>query len=135
MASDKHKSKQARRVKKRPFLESVRLLTYSLVASVVLALLAVLAGRLDGLQALLLHMGFLSAVTFAVFGLDKLHAGNQKRRASELNLLALSALGGAAGGLLGMAVFRHKTQRPLFTIGLTVLLFIHGVIIAVMFMS
>ena len=134
MASDKQKLKPDKRRKKRPFLESVRLLTYTLVASVIIALLAVLAGQLDGFQALLLHMSFLSAITLTVFGLDKIHAGGERRRVSEFNLLVLSALGGAAGGLLGMAVFRHKTQRSLFSVGLTVLLFIHGVILAVAFM-
>lgn len=127
MASDK----SVRAKKGRPFLESGRLPLYTMVTCVVLWLVVLLGFRLDPLQTLLVHLGFVSLVTFLVFGLDKIKAKASGRRASEMNLIALGALGGALGGLLAMATFRHKTQRNLFKIGLPVMLFVHGVIVAV----
>ena len=120
--------------RRRPFLESARVLTYTLVASIVIALIALLPAQFTAPQAMLLHVAFVSLVTLLVFGIDKLRAGRGKRRASEFNLFALATLGGAAGGLLGIALFRHKAQRATFTVGLTVLVFVHGVLLAVVWL-
>lgn len=56
----------------------------------------------------------MSALTFILFGTDKAKAGKGGKRIPEKVLLTFSALGGAAGGLLGMLVFRHKTRKPVF---------------------
>jgi len=53
-------------------------------------------------------------VTLIVFGVDKLKAVNGGWRIRESVLLILSALFGAAGGTLGMLIFRHKTKKPKF---------------------
>ena len=101
----------------------------------VLAALVVLLGlRLTPVQTMYAHVGFVSLITFMVFAIDKLQAKRSGRRASEFNMMTLGALGGAAGALLAMAAFRHKTQHALFTVGLPTLLFVHGVIVAVVMM-
>ena len=130
MASDKPKRKKKKK-DGRPFLESGRLILYTLVATFVFSLIALLGLHWTPVQAMLIHLGFVSLVTFSVFAIDKLRAKHSARRVSEFNLMALGALGGAAGGLLAMAVLRHKTQRTVFTIGLPILMFIHGVGVAV----
>lgn len=131
MGSDKPRSAKKPAKKPRPLLESGRLILYTMVASGVLWLLALLWLRLTPIQSLFTHIGFVSLVTFLIFALDKLKSRRDGRRASELNLLALGAIGGALGGLLAMATLRHKTQRVVFTVGLPVLLFTHGVVIAI----
>lgn len=62
---------------------------------------------------LILEAG-MCALTFVLFGLDKWFAKRRKRRIRERTLLACLLLFGAPGGLLAMALFRHKTQHPSF---------------------
>ncbi|MFM1943231.1 MAG: hypothetical protein RI897_2213 [Verrucomicrobiota bacterium] len=60
----------------------------------------------------------LSAITLAAFGWDKICAIRQKQRISEITLLTLILLGGFLGGLLGRALFRHKTRKLKFSLAL-----------------
>ena len=48
---------------------------------------------------------------------DKLYAKSDHRRVPEKRLFLLALLGGAAGGLLGMYAFRHKTRHRNFIFG------------------
>ena len=65
---------------------------------------------------LLIAAGVMSLVCFAAFGLDKRRARKGRWRIMESTLFFLSACLGAWGGLCGMKVFRHKTQKPAFRI-------------------
>ena len=55
-----------------------------------------------------------SAAAFVAFGLDKWRAGRSKQRVPEATLALMGAVGGWAGGLLGMILFRHKTAKLTF---------------------
>ena len=60
---------------------------------------------------------FLAAVSLAAFilyGADKSKARRGAWRIPEKVLLSLSFFGGAAGGLLGMVLFRHKIRKGAF---------------------
>ena len=57
-------------------------------------------------------------VTFALYGIDKSRAKRRRRRIPEKTLLLLPLLGGSLGGILGMAVFHHKTRHWYFRWGL-----------------
>ncbi|MEZ5988524.1 MAG: DUF1294 domain-containing protein [Planctomycetota bacterium] len=59
-------------------------------------------------------MGAMSLVAFLAFGVDKWRARRGRWRTPERTLLALTALGGAPGSLLGMRLFRHKTAKRSF---------------------
>lgn len=63
-----------------------------------------------------------SALGFTVFGLDKLFAIRQRRRVPERILLLLALAGGAAGELVAMLLFRHKTLHKKFYLGLPFIL-------------
>jgi uncharacterized membrane protein YsdA (DUF1294 family) len=67
-------------------------------------------------------LALLNLVLFVLFGRDKAAARRGARRTPETTLLALAVLGGSLGGLLGMLLFRHKTRKPAFRIGLPVIL-------------
>lgn len=70
-------------------------------------------------------LGWLAAVslvTFCVFRWDKRRAVRHERRVRESTLLWLCAVGGAAGGLLAMRIFRHKTKKKPFSIGVPLML-------------
>ncbi len=56
----------------------------------------------------------MSALTFLLFALDKLFAVRHGRRIRERPLIACLWLFGAAGGLLAMSLFRHKTNHSAF---------------------
>lgn len=66
------------------------------------------------LKYLLIGMAVLSVMNFICYGLDK-HAAKQKTwRTPERRLLTFGFAGGAAGGLLGMVCFHHKTRKWYF---------------------
>lgn len=68
------------------------------------------------MSALLWWFLGVSVVTFFVFGYDKQAAIQQNWRIPEKTLLTLGVIGGAAGGLVGMYAFHHKTRKTLFRV-------------------
>lgn len=62
------------------------------------------------------YLLIINAVSFVVYGVDKYKARHQKWRIPEVTLLTLAAIGGAAGALTGMVVFRHKTKHLRFVL-------------------
>ena len=77
-------------------------------------------------QGVLIWLLFMSAVSFAAMGLDKLYAGRGERRIPEKRLFLFAALGGVVGGLLGMYLFRHKTKHWYFVVGFWALFALQG---------
>ena len=74
-----------------------------------------------------LALAAINLVTLLLFGLDKLLAVRHKRRVPEAMLLTWCFLCGSLGGLLGMAIFRHKTnpgRHPAFVWGVPVMFLI-----------
>ena len=80
------------------------------------------------LRFLIIYFFLMNIVTLVTFWIDKNLAQNNKSRIQESTLVLLSALGGAAGGLAAMYLFRHKTKHSKFFLGLTALLLIHFII-------
>ena len=70
----------------------------------------------------------MNIVTFVTFWIDKNLAQNNKSRIQESTLILMSAIGGAAGGLAAMYLFRHKTRHAKFFLGLPAMLLIHIII-------
>jgi len=52
-----------------------------------------------------------------------------RKRISENTLLLNALVGGSLGILGGMYVFRHKTQKPKFTVGVPVIIVLHIILI------
>ena len=73
---------------------------------------------------LIVYLAGVNAVLFALMGSDKRSAVRRRRRIPETTLLALAVLGGAAGGLLGMLLFRHKTRKAAFFLGFPAILLV-----------
>ena len=78
----------------------------------------------DSLKLLL--AGWLLAINliaFALMGRDKALAKRESRRRIPERVLFLSALlGGSAGAILGMQLFRHKTRHWYFVVGMPAIL-------------
>ena len=56
----------------------------------------------------------LSLVSFVLYGADKRRARRGDRRIPDTTLLRFGVFFGAAGAVLGMNVFRHKTRHWYF---------------------
>ncbi len=76
----------------------------------------------------------MSVILFFVMGRDKRLAVERRRRISETSLFLLALAGGALGGVLGMQIFRHKTQHTKFVLGFPALALLQwGVVILLLF--
>ncbi len=76
----------------------------------------------------------INLISFLAFGFDKHRANRDKRRLKNGLLLGLSFIGGAIGGLIGMKVFRHKTKKAYYKMGLSLMILMQ-VLILVLFMN
>lgn len=77
---------------------------------------------MDALIILIIYITVINLVSFTCFGIDKSRARRSRWRMSEGSLISLALFGGSLGALLGMHVFRHKTQKPKFSIGIPLIL-------------
>ena len=77
-------------------------------------------------RAIAFAYGVLTLVTLLGYGWDKLQAKRGGRRVPERTLLALASLGGFAGAWIAMRVFRHKTQKPIFSLVLALAALLHA---------
>ena len=77
----------------------------------------------------IIYIVLINIITFSVFGIDKLKAIKNKWRTPESVLLGLSLMGGSAGGILGMYIFRHKTKKLVFRLAVPFFLILHIVLI------
>ena len=78
------------------------------------------------------YLIIINIFTLIVYGLDKGRARSKKWRISEKTLLLLSLAGGSAGALAAMLLFRHKTRKLKFVVGVPVMFVIHCVIVALL---
>lgn len=86
-------------------------------------------GGIEMTEALLYYLIVINIVTFLVYGIDKWKAKQGSWRISEATLLILAVIGGSIGALLGMKVWRHKTQHKKFKYGLPLILIIQIILI------
>ena len=77
----------------------------------------------------ILYLVIINIVGFLAMGLDKWKAKNNMWRIPEDTLLAITALGGGIGTIAGMYKFRHKTQKPKFTVGLPTILILEVILV------
>lgn len=70
----------------------------------------------------IIYLLFINLTGFLLFGVDKRKAVRKQYRIPEARLFLAAFLGGAAGCLLGMRFFHHKTRHASFRIGMPLLL-------------
>ena len=70
---------------------------------------------------LIIWFSVMSVILFFMMYHDKKLSRRHGHRIPEKTLFVLAILGGALGGILGMQIFRHKTQHPQFYLGFPLL--------------
>jgi uncharacterized membrane protein YsdA (DUF1294 family) len=75
------------------------------------------------------YLLLINIVTFLAFAIDKRRAVKRKWRIPEKTLLGLSLIGGSAGSLIAMYLFRHKIRKSAFAYGLPIMLLAHIIVI------
>ena len=60
---------------------------------------------------LFVYLIIINIIAFGMYGIDKQKAIKKQWRIPEAQLLAVAAIGGSAGALLGMQFFHHKTRK------------------------
>lgn len=68
------------------------------------------------------YLVLINAAAFVLMRIDKQKARQGAWRIPERTLMAVAALGGSLGAILGMYLFRHKTRHLKFTLGLPLIL-------------
>lgn len=74
------------------------------------------------MKYLLIYLLTINALGFLLMLADKHRARKNRWRISERTLMAVAALGGSVGSLMGMYTFHHKTRHRKFTLGVPALL-------------
>ena len=73
-------------------------------------------------QNIIIYLVVINILGFLVMWIDKKKAERNAWRIKERTLFIITALGGGIGTLTGMYVFRHKTQKISFVIGIPLIL-------------
>ena len=79
------------------------------------------------------YLLIINALTFVVYGIDKLKAKKGKWRISEATLLLLAIIGGSIGAWLGIKVWHHKTMHKKFKYGVPAIIVLQVAAIAATF--
>ena len=85
------------------------------------------------IQILLVYLLCMNVVAFFYFGIDKARSQKGARRVPEKTLFFISLIGGSAGALLAMSLFRHKTKKLSFQAILGLILALQMLLIYVLF--
>ena len=70
------------------------------------------------IPVILFYLLTINAVGFVIMLADKRKAQKNQWRIPEATLITVALLGGSVGSLAGMRLFRHKTRKPKFYIGI-----------------
>lgn len=74
------------------------------------------------MKTFVIYLLFINVIAFFIYGIDKRRARKGQWRISENILLGVALLGGSVGALFGMSVFRHKTRKKKFNVGVPMIL-------------
>lgn len=74
------------------------------------------------LKNIVIYLVIVNIIGFLAMYIDKQKAKKGSWRIQEKTLILITAFGGGIGTLTGMYLFRHKTKKLKFTIGIPVIL-------------
>ena len=85
------------------------------------------------MEPLLVYLLLVNALGFLLMLIDKEKAKKNRWRIPEATLFAVSILGGSLGSIACMRLFRHKTKKLRFSIGLPLLLAVQAILLVFYF--
>lgn len=77
---------------------------------------------MSGFSVILTYLELVNLAAFVLYGIDKYRAKRGRWRIPEATLILIAVIGGSIGALGGMYLFRHKTRKPKFSVGVPVIL-------------
>lgn len=77
------------------------------------------------MEFLIIYLIIINALGLLLMLIDKKKAIQKQWRIPEKALLGVGLIGGSLGCILGMRLFRHKTKKPVFFVGLPLMLMVH----------
>lgn len=80
-----------------------------------------------------IYLILINLVGFFSMGVDKKKAKSNQWRIKEKTLFFIAVIGGSAGSVLGMKVFRHKTKHTAFVIGMPLILMVQTILLIFLF--
>ena len=76
------------------------------------------------MEVLIIYGILVNVIAFLLYGIDKWKARKGLRRIPERVLLEIAVIGGSVGAYVGMQLFRHKTRKVKFSVGVPIIFFI-----------
>ena len=83
------------------------------------------------MKPLIIYLLTIKALGLLLMLIDKRKAQKKRWRIPEAVLLGVAIFGGSLGSLWGMHIAHHKTRKPLFFLGIPVIIFIQIMLICV----
>ncbi len=77
-------------------------------------------------RILFVYLALINITAFCLMGIDKRRARKHMWRIPEKTLFLAAILGGSAGAVAGMHIFRHKTKHWYFRYGLPAILMVQA---------
>ena len=74
------------------------------------------------LKNVLIYLVVINIIGLLAMCIDKKKAKRGSWRIPEKTLFLITVLGGGVGTIAGIYIFRHKTQKLIFTIGMPIIL-------------
>jgi len=85
------------------------------------------------ITAAAVYLALINLTAFILYGADKKKAKRGQWRIPEKTLLGVAVIGGSAGAILGMFLFRHKTKHWYFRYGLPAILIVQLALVYVLY--
>ena len=76
------------------------------------------------LKNMIIYLVIINIIGFLAMWIDKRRAQRHAWRIPEKTLMIIAALGGGIGTIAGMYIFRHKTQKIAFVVGMPLILIV-----------
>ena len=76
------------------------------------------------------YLLIVNLVTWILYGIDKRKAIKGAWRIPEKTLILSAVIGGSVGALAGMMMFRHKTRKAKFVVGVPVIFVVQCIVLA-----
>ena len=73
-------------------------------------------------KPLLIYLVIINVISFIAYGIDKFNAIYGRSRIRIITLLFLAFIGGSIGSISAMYLFRHKTSKDYFTVGVPLIM-------------